>query len=51
MNYKLVAVPRKWVKPWLWSWFSAASGAWPLNKLVVKQPLRWILTTPVHRET
>jgi hypothetical protein len=44
-DYALIAVPRPWVKPWLWSWFSAVSGAWPLPWLVVRQPFKWIFTT------
>jgi len=46
-DYTLVAVPRGWVRPWLWAWFSGVSGAWPLNRLILRWPVRNLLTVPV----
>lgn len=44
-SYRLVAIPRRWVPPWLWGMFSAVGGAYPLPWLILRQPFRWIFTT------
>ena len=56
-EFKLVAIPRRWVPGWLWGLFSVYGmiGMWPyllgFGSPVSIQPLRWMLTEPAPSAT